>query len=36
LYHEILQKEADLQKQNERFYNPENLMGMSENNSKKQ
>jgi molecular chaperone DnaK (HSP70) len=35
LYHEILQKEADLQKQNERFYNPENLMGMSENNSKK-
>jgi hypothetical protein len=35
LYHEILQKEAGLQKQNERFYNPENLMGMSENNSKK-
>jgi molecular chaperone DnaK len=35
LYQEILQKEAELQMQNERFYNPENLMGMSANNSKK-
>lgn len=35
LYREILQKEADLHNKNERFYNPENLMGMSENNSKK-
>jgi molecular chaperone DnaK len=35
LYHEILQKEAQLNKQNERFYNPENLMSIAVNNFKK-
>jgi molecular chaperone DnaK len=34
VYSEILKKEAEIHNKNERFYNPENLMGMSENNSK--